>query len=180
MTDSSSDNFLVISALGADQTGLVDRLSSEIAATGCNIFDSRMAVLGSEFGIMVLVGGNWGAVAKLETHLPKLAQELDLNLTSRRTELRTAGTNTIPYAVEVVAMDHPGIVQEVTRFFSSRAINVEDLFTGTYPAPHTGTPMFSLHITVGVPANVSIAALRGEFMDFCDGLNLDAMLAPVK
>ena len=40
--------------------------------------------------------------------------------------------------------------------------------------------MFSLHMTVAVPGDHSIAALRGEFMDFCDALNLDAMLAPVK
>ena len=29
-------------------------------------------------------------------------------------------------------------------------------------------------------ARTGFAALRGEFMDFCDALNLDAMLAPVK
>jgi glycine cleavage system transcriptional repressor len=40
--------------------------------------------------------------------------------------------------------------------------------------------MFSLHMTVGIPAELAIAAIRGEFMDFCDDLNLDAMLAPVK
>ena len=77
-------------------------------------------------------------------------------------------------------MDHPGIVHDVANFFSTRKINIEDLYTGSYQAPHTGTPMFSLHMTVGVPGDVSIAALRGEFMDFCDALNLDAMLAPVK
>ena len=86
----------------------------------------------------------------------------------------------IPYAVEVVALDQPGIVHDVANFFSRRDINVEDLYTSRYPAPHTGAPMFSLHMTVGIPADSAIAAVRGEFMDFCDDLNLDAMMAPVK
>ena len=37
-----------------------------------------------------------------------------------------------------------------------------------------------LHMTVGIPADSAIAAVRGEFMDFCDELNLDAMLTPVR
>ena len=36
------------------------------------------------------------------------------------------------------------------------------------------------NLTVAVPGDLSLANLRGEFMDFCDDLNLDAVLAPVK
>ena len=59
-------------------------------------------------------------------------------------------------------------------------INIEDLFTSTYQESHTGGLRFSLHMTVAIHADVAIAAIRGEFMDFCDDRNLDAMLAPVK
>jgi glycine cleavage system transcriptional repressor len=40
--------------------------------------------------------------------------------------------------------------------------------------------MFAVHMTVGIPADMHIAALREEFMDYCDGLNLDAVLEPLK
>ncbi len=174
------DNYLVVSSLGKDHPGIVNALSQATLDCGCNILDSRMTVLGSEFAVIMLLSGNWSAIAKLEDMLPRVAQKHDLNVISRRTELRAPSTRIIPYAVEVVAMDHPGIVRDVADFFASRSINIEDLYTGSYQAPHTGTPMFSLHMTVGVPSDSSIAALRGEFMDFCDALNLDAMLAPVK
>jgi len=82
--------------------------------------------------------------------------------------------------VDVVALDHPGIVYRLAEFFSSRDINIEELSTATYAAAHTGTPMFSVHMTVNVPASMHIASLREEFMDFCDELNLDAVLEPVK
>ncbi len=174
------DNYLVVSTLGEDRPGIVNELSQTVMENGCNIMDSRMTVLGSEFAMIMLVSGNWSAIAKLEDALRRLGTKLKLHVSSRRTELRGPSSNLIPYAIEVVAMDHPGIVHDVANFFSSRNINIEDLYTGSYQAPHTGTPMFSLHMTVGVPSDMSIASLRGEFMDFCDALNLDAMLAPVK
>jgi glycine cleavage system transcriptional repressor len=40
--------------------------------------------------------------------------------------------------------------------------------------------MFSVHLTVDIPATLQIAALREEFMDFCDQLNLDAVIEPIK
>ncbi|MBP7711856.1 MAG: glycine cleavage system protein R [Gammaproteobacteria bacterium] len=175
-----NENHLVVAALGHDHPGLVKALSQSVLDAGCNISDSRMTVLGNEFALIMLLSGTWNAIAKIEDLLPKLQEKLGLTLTSRRTESRTGVGNVVPYAVEVVAMDHPGIVHDIANFFSERSINVEELYTTVYQAPHTGAPMFSLHMTVAVPGDHSIAALRGEFMDFCDALNLDAMLAPVK
>ena len=52
--------------------------------------------------------------------------------------------------------------------------------TWTYPAAHTGTPMFSLNLTVSIPAGVHIGRLRDEFTSFCDTLNLDATIEPAR
>jgi len=174
------ETYLVVSALGQDHPGIVNAFSQAVLECGCNIRDSRMAVLGGDFAMIMLLSGNWNAVAKLENMLPRLGEDLKLTVQAKRTEPRTSSTQLIPYAVEVVAMDHPGIVHDVANFFSQRSINIEDLYTSSYLAPHTGAPMFSLHLTVGIPSDTAIAALRGEFMDFCDDLNLDSMLAPVK
>ena len=174
------ETYLVISALGEDRPGLIKELAAAAADSGCSVKDSRMAVLGSEFAMAMLVAGNWNSVAKFESQLPRVSERLGLDVQSRRTQPRNDTKNHVPYAVEVVSIDHPGIVHDVADFFSRRDINVEDLFTAAYPAPHTGAPMFSLHMTIGIPADLAIAAIRGEFMDFCDDLNLDAMLAPVK
>ena len=55
---------------------------------------------------------------------------------------------------------------------------IDDLSTGTYAAPHTGTPMFSLHMTLSVPAEESLGKLRDAFIDFCEQRNLDASMTP--
>jgi glycine cleavage system transcriptional repressor len=35
-------------------------------------------------------------------------------------------------------------------------------------------------MTVAVPADTHIARLREEFLDFCDEMNLDAVIEPVR
>ncbi|RLJ16049.1 glycine cleavage system protein R [bacterium endosymbiont of Escarpia laminata] len=174
------NSFLVISALGKDRPGIVNALSKKILNDGCNIADSRMTVLGGEFAILLLIEGQWNTLAKLENALPELEQELNLTIIAKRTEERAPSSNLLPYAVDVVAMDHPGIVNHLAEFFSQRNINIEDMMTSSYAAPHTGTPMFAVHMNVGIPSDLQIAGLRDEFMDYCDGLNLDAVLEPVK
>jgi len=82
----------------------------------------------------------------------------------------------VPCNVNVVSVDHPGIVHEVSEFFSHRNINIEELNTEAYSAAHTGSPMFSITMAISVPAELHISRLREEFVDFCDSLNMDATL----
>ncbi|UCE90235.1 MAG: glycine cleavage system protein R [Pseudomonadota bacterium] len=171
---------LVVSALGTDRPGIVTDLTEAVLANGCNIEDSRMTVLGGEFAVIMLITGQWNSIAKLEGALPTLQEQLQLTLTARRTAERAPLTNAIPYTVEVVAIDHPGIVHDLAEFFSARNINIHDLFTGSYHAAHTGTRMFSLNMTVEIPGDTHIAGLRDQFMEFCDQLNLDAVIEPIK
>ena len=136
--------------------------------------------LSSAFALLLQVTGNWNNIAKLEDQLPGLEQRLGLTVTAHCTRERTGGRDLLPYGVDVVAMDQPGIVHNLAKFFSERQINIQEMLTSSYAAAHSGTPMFSVHMTVEVPASIQIAGLREEFMDFCDQLNLDAVIEPIK
>lgn len=173
-------NYLVISALGEDRPGIVDQLSKTVLEGGCNIEDSRMTVLGGEFAVLLLISGPWNSIAKVETGLERVAADLQLTVTTKRTEERDSRRHLMPYTVDVVALDHPGIVHNLAHFFSSRNINIEDMVTSSYAAAHTGAPMFAVRLIVDIPAEFQIAALRDEFLDFCDELNVDAVFEPVK
>ncbi len=63
-------SYLVVSALGENQKGLVNELASLASSSGCNIVDSRMTLLGNEFAVIMLLKGEWNALAKMEHHLP--------------------------------------------------------------------------------------------------------------
>ena len=180
MTIDTQSNYLVITASGEDKVGLVDRLTSKIAESGCNIEESRMAVLGGQFALIMLLSGPWNALSKLEGQMESLGDQLGLTIIHKRTQQRERTQPVVPYRVEVVAMDHPGIVRNLAAFFSKNGINIEELQTDTYPAPHTGTSMFSVTMTVGIHADVHIPTLRGNFLDYCDDLNLDASFEPAR
>lgn len=170
---------LVISALGDDRPGIVDELSKILYSHDLNIEDSRMTVLGGEFAILLLVSGEQSSIDSLQSKTADIEQTLQMRLLIKATtEPAEPGSmgNTVPYSVEVAALDHPGIVNNIASFFSGRNINIVNLQTERYAAPHTGSPMFALHMTIGISAETNIAQLRDAFTEVCDELNLDAEL----
>ena len=169
-------NYVVITAVGDDRTGIVNELSDEILKDGGNIEDSRMAVLGGAFTIIMLVAGESDAIDKLIARVPAMEESLGMTIVVRKTKPRQMESSLLPYRVEVVSMDHPGIVHDVADFFADRGINIEDVSTTTHAAAHTGTPVFSMHLTIAVHADSPVAKLRHEFQDFCDDLNLDSTM----
>lgn len=170
---------MVISAVGADRPGLVHDLTAKILECGGNVMESRMVGLGSEFAMLMLIGGNWHTLARLEGELQRLGEDR-LSISVRRTEERAVRGDLLPYAVDVVCLDHEGIVSNLAGFFSQRGIEIAELSTRSYAAAHTGAAMFSVQMSVSIPSRVHIAALREEFMEFCDRLNLDAIMEPIK
>ena len=176
----SNKSYLVLSALGKDRPGIVDQLSKAVFDLGCNICDTRMTVLGGEFALLQMIGGQWNQLAKLEDSIDELSRKLGLTIITERTEERQQETSLLPYIVDVVSLDHPGIVHHLAGFFSTRGINIEDMNTSSYSAAHTGTPMFAVRMTVGIPADQQISTLREDFMEFCDSMNLDGVLEPAK
>lgn len=172
--------YLVISALTEDRPGIVDQLAKAAKENACNIMDSRMSVMGGEFAILMMVSGEESAIAQMENAIPDLSKQLDLSCICRRTSERAPGQKLLPYKVDVVALDNLGIVHEIASFFSEQSINIENMDTEAYSAPHTGSPMFALNMIVQIPANITIATLKDQFIDFCDDRNLDGALEPAR
>lgn len=171
---------LAISAIGADRTGMVHELTRIISDCGGNIAESRMAALGSEFAMLLLVNGNWHALARIESELARLAETSSLSVHLKRTEPKPTRADMLPYSVDIVSLDQTGIVAGLSGFLASRGIDVGEVSTRAYAAAHTGAPMFAVQMVIQVPTKLPVAQLREEFMEFCDSLNLDAILEPVK
>ena len=71
-------------------------------------------------------------------------------------------------------------ISSVADHHDQREINIQEMITSSYPAAHSGTPMYSVHLRVGIRPNIRISDLRDDFAEFCDSLNLDAVIEPVK
>ena len=77
-----------------------------------------MTTLGSEFAMLMLVSGNWHTLSRLETNLEKLQEGDGLTFTIRKTGERVVKEDRMPYAVDVVSLDHQGIVFNLANFFA--------------------------------------------------------------
>jgi len=173
-------NYLVLSALGSDQRGILSELSKLATECGCNIVDSQMTVLGGEFSIIMLLGGEWNAIAKIEHSIPAVAQKFNFMTMLKRTSKLEDKQDHVPYTIDIVALDSPGIIKDTASFFSEAGINIEDMSTRSYKAPYTSAPMVSIHIIVNMPATIRIGEFKDKFSDFCDANNLDATLDPIR
>lgn len=173
------NSYLVITALGADKPNVVNNFTQSLTNCGGNILNTRMTTLGSEFAIMLLIEGSWGAIAKIETSLPSIEKKLGLVSTIRRTNPREPLSKTMTYMVHAVTIDRGGILNDVAQFFANQNINIEDINAHTYNT-HSGTRMMSMTLNINISVNVHIPTLREKFMLYCDALNLDAGMEPLR
>ena len=171
---------LALTLLLPPETGALVRLTRTILDCGCRIAESSCTSLGNEVALVFLVSGSWDSIARLESNLERLRDKQGLALIYKRTAEAETHSDLLPYEIDLVALEHEGIVHEVTAFLDERSIAVVGFSASAYPAAHTGAPMFSLHMTIGIPSGTHIATLREEFIGFCDDLNLDAILEPLK
>ena len=167
--------FLVLSALGPDRPGLVAEITEYLTERGANVEDSRMAVLGGEFGVLILISGTPHEIEMIERERNSLAAKTGLDLLVRRTKSpedhRRAAS--VPCLVTAEALDHEGIVRAVARALHGAGVNIVSLETSAYEAPVTGSPLFRLEARVDLPPNATIGKLRKAMDIVAEAENLD-------
>ena len=171
--------YAVLTAVGADRVGIVDDLSGIVAEGKCNIEESKMAVLGGDFAVIMLVSGQPEALDAVCREVPGAGAKLGLHVECRTTRAPRTGEPGQPYLLEAVSLDTPGIVHSVTAVLRGHGINIEDLETDTAAAPWTGAPMFRLKAHVVIGPGVSLARLREELGHLQQAHDLDISLKPV-
>jgi predicted amino acid-binding ACT domain protein len=93
----------------------VNTITRHVSSCGCNIEDSRLAMLGEEFTFIMLLSGTWNAITLIESTLPLKGAELDLLIVMKRTTARPpqAMPNTVWVQVEVP--DSPHLIERLLR-----------------------------------------------------------------
>ncbi len=169
------DVYLVLSCLGPDRPGLVAEVTEYLTKHKANVEDSRMAILGAEFGILLLASGPPSCVDAVERDLEELRQKTGLSVQARRTkspeEHRRAPT--IPCSVTAEALDHEGIVRAVARALALAGVNIVSLEATAYAAPVTGSQLFRMEARVDVPQAVGVSAVRKAMSTVAEEQNLE-------
>lgn len=167
---------LVLTAVGPDRPGLVNALSAWIREAGANLEDARMAQLGGEFALILLVTGKREALDRVEALRERIETELGLTSFTRSTTTSAPPPGALAYRLRVSGIDRPGIVQGVSGVLAPRGINVASLSSRVANAPLTGTPMFHLEAALQIPGSVALSELRAALAATCDEENLDYSL----
>jgi glycine cleavage system transcriptional repressor len=168
--------YRVLTAVGRDRPGLVEKISALLLVAGANLEDSRMAILGGEFALILLFSGPDTAVSTVAQQSEVLAKQLDLRITLSKTEPRTQKGEFLLYALEVGGVDRPGIVARVSALLAGHEINVAALESRVTYAPLSGTPMFQLRADLEVPSRIGLSRLRAQLGELCEDENLDFWL----
>jgi glycine cleavage system transcriptional repressor len=171
---------LAISALGNNQTNFISEILSAIRDCNCNIIEIRSSRLAQTYAIYLLVQGNWNQVAKLENTLESLQKRLAIKIQTLRPETKEKIKDYLPYSLETISLDRDNIIEAISAFLFEREIDIEEVTGSSYQAPYIQSSVFSTKFVILVPPQLQLLTLREEFLDFCDQLNIDAILEPVK
>jgi len=169
---------VVLTAVGPDRPGIVNALAALLHQLGANIEDTRMAKLGGEFAVLMLVTGSEGVLSALLAERTRIEADLGVRCTLERTSKPSPSGDGLAYRLEVSGFDRPGIVRSVSTVLARLDINVASLSSKVLHAPLTGTPMFLLDLELEIPRKVSLLSLKREIADACERENLDFSFEP--
>ena len=175
-------SFLVLTAIGPDRPGLVDEISEFLTKHNVNIEDSRMAVLGGEFAMILLGSGSEEIDKLIEKDLSGIESKTGLNLQIKPTiapdkrEVKPA----IPQKLTATSIDHEGIVHEITHILHKHLINIESMDTHISHAPISGTHIFNMKCLINIPAGEKLSAIKRELEELAEKMNIDVELEPAE
>lgn len=165
---------IVLTVTGPDRTGIVEDVTQVILTANGNVGTSRMARLGGEFAILMLVTLPSAEAAGIERKFCDLAaQGYRVSATPTRGAGDAARTGWLAYRIEVLGADHEGIVHEIARDLAEREINIESMETGTSEAAVTGATLFSMTANVMVPPDLDVAQWLDDIAAAADSANVD-------
>jgi glycine cleavage system transcriptional repressor len=164
---------IVMTVTGPDRVGLVDHITKLLLEYEANIEASRMARLGGEFAMLMLVSLPEQKFAALGEGVDGLCQEgfeVVIRPTKRGVSAKYAGWKA--YQIKVSGADHEGIIHQITHYLAQQGINIEAMDTEVLNAPMSGTPLFTMTAVVFAPPNLS-ADWREALAEVGDDLNVD-------
>lgn len=166
---------LVITLIGPDNPGIVDSVSKVVASSGGNWLESRMAHLAGKFAGVLLVEVADDQAASLEEALGRLGGS-GLKVTVERSEPPVTGQQHA-MEIELLGVDRPGLVHEISALLASHRINVEELVTDRRAAPHSGDHLFHARLRVIIPLTVDVTVVRLGMERLAGDLMVDVRLA---
>jgi glycine cleavage system transcriptional repressor len=133
----------MLTLVGADQPGIVARVTDALYRAGCSLGEASMLRLGTNFTIMMMVRGNNGAES-LEAAVGPAAESLGLRLHIDPVAGGLHQHQAPNVQLRVHGADRPGIVAQVTGVLARAGFNILELESDV--AGSSAAPVYIMNI----------------------------------
>jgi glycine cleavage system regulatory protein len=165
---------LVVTIIGNDRPGIVERLSDVVLDAGANWEESRMAHMAGKFAGILRISVDTPQADALASGLRAMASDGLTVIVERSGEARRDALRTV--RLELVGNDHPGIIRDIAKVLAQNQVNIEELETGVSGAPMSGEHLFRARAQLRLPATVATEWLRAKLEALAGELMVDVSL----
>jgi glycine cleavage system regulatory protein len=166
---------LVLTLIGSDRPGLVEAVAEVVAAHDGNWLESRMAHLAGKFAGILRIEVPADKAAILQSALAELDAR-GLKVVGESASGATTATDGRTLDLELVGLDRPGIVREISQLLSSSGANVEELSTDRSSAPMSGEMLFEAKARVRLPSSADLSKLRAALERLASDMMIEIRL----
>ncbi len=169
--------YFLLWTIGPDRPGIVSEVSKTLYENGCNLEDSSMMRLGSEFGILLIFTSNKSISARLFSKLKtKFSLSVGLKKISRQlASFKPAKDSAV--IVTVHGTDKPGLVFNVTHALAQQKFNITDL--STHRTTSKGKPGYILFIEGELASAAHFKKMESTLSALAKKLDVRISLQPV-
>ncbi len=161
---------LVMTLIGDDRTGLVDKVAGLVAQHGGNWLESRMSHLAGKFAGILRIDVATDSAAGLKADLGAVD---GLQVTVESSDPIDSESLGDPIMLEVCGQDRPGIVSHISKAIAAHGANVEELDTECVSAPMSGETLFKASVKVRLASGASLDDLQEEVEKIAEDLLVD-------
>lgn len=172
---------VVLTGVGHDRVGIVAELSKILYELGCNLLDSSMTLLRSEFAVILMAQIPDGkSIDDLKERLAAAEERLGMSVFVRELseeELDEEDEDAEAFIVSVYGADRPGIVAGITAELARLGVNLTDVETRKTPGDR---PIFMMVLEVTLPPGLSGDSLKSELQTVAAELQVDLSVNSVE
>jgi len=173
-----------LSAVGRDQPGIVAALTEPLFKRGCNIEDSSMTILGSEFAVILLMtiprGTDFKALVGEINHVGKECS-LTIDMKEVAGGPQKEMTALANYILTLYGEDSTGLIHKTACLLFREGINITDLETKTARREdNEGGQLYMMMMELYITKETDLQELKIKLKALGDELGVSVKLKPIE
>lgn len=160
-------NRIIITAIGKDRPGLVNKITKIINDNNGSIENSKMIKIDDQFAIIInfTIKGDSGLI---EDELKSIEKLSFFCKQTKKSNMLQVHNNSF----SIKGADDKGIMDSISNYFKNKSINITQIETYVEQAPTTGSPLFNMIVTFDENEK-NFQKIKEDISEICDKMNLN-------